>query len=906
MKIRTRFRLNLVISIVTPLIVVLLLFTLNQEFAAGRQQRRQASEIRVSISQLSMLLSELIVRPGERVVLQWQAMQGKLNDQLAGVSFDDPDQLAACNSLLTLNQVLGERFSIVTVRLNALSSRETSFVSGRDELAERMLLQLLNTLQHMRDESVLISELTEKHTIASLHRHGETTLVSVTVLALLMALVSISTARRVSPALRRLQEGVHIIQEGDLDFRLGPEPEDEIGDLAKALNAMLDIRVAAIQALEASEGKYRSLIDNLPLNIFLKDPDLHYLSCNRAYAESLGIDKEDIFGKTDFDFFSKDLAEKYRVDDQAVLSEGKPIDIEEKFLVAGHESWVQTIKVPLFDQNNQSAGLLGIFWGITERKRVEETILKLNRDLEQRVHERTGDLQRTVQFLEKEIVERKRVEQALRESEDRLSRAVLDAPFPIMIHAEDGEVILISHSWTELTGYLPEDIPTIADWVEKAYGEKMALVGDVIDELYGLTEKTHEGEFELITKNGQHRIWDFSSAPLGRTADGRRMVISMAVDVTERREWEIALKKSEERYRSYFQLGQIGMAITSPAKRWVEVNDRLCDILGYTDEELKTMTWEQLTHPADLKRNIALFSRLLDGSEDEYALEKRFIHKDGKVIHTFIAVSCVRRPDGEPDYFVALLQDISQTKRVEESLAKTVVDLKRSNQELEQFAYVASHDLQEPLRMVASYVQLLARRYRGKLDADADDFINYAVTGANRMQELINDLLAFSRAGRNKDALVPVSCEEVLKTTLDNLERAISETRAVITHDPLPRVNGKFLQLTQVFQNLVANAIKFQGEETPRIHIGARQEGSQWLFSVKDNGIGIDPEYFKKVFVIFQRLHGKDEYPGTGIGLALSKKIVESHGGRIWIESQSKKGSTFFFTLNGVVSHENQ
>jgi light-regulated signal transduction histidine kinase (bacteriophytochrome) len=241
--------------------------------------------------------------------------------------------------------------------------------------------------------------------------------------------------------------------------------------------------------------------------------------------------------------------------------------------------------------------------------------------------------------------------------------------------------------------------------------------------------------------------------------------------------------------------------------------------------------------------------------------------------------------------------ELDERLRAEQQMAQYAGELARSNAELEQFAYVASHDLQEPLRMVASFTQLLARRYRGQLDKDADEFIGFAVDGATRMQNLINDLLAYSRVGTRGKPFAPTDCGAVLRMALDNLARSLEESGTVLTHDPLPTVPGDEVQLTQLFQNLIANAIKFQGRETPRIHVSAEKQGPQWVFAVKDNGIGIVPEQQDRIFMIFQRLHHRSEYPGTGIGLAICKKIVERHGGRIWVDSKAGEGATFYFSL---------
>jgi len=238
-----------------------------------------------------------------------------------------------------------------------------------------------------------------------------------------------------------------------------------------------------------------------------------------------------------------------------------------------------------------------------------------------------------------------------------------------------------------------------------------------------------------------------------------------------------------------------------------------------------------------------------------------------------------------------------ERQRAEENLARKVEELARSNRDLEQFAYVASHDLQEPLRMVAAYTQLLAERYRGKLDENADKYIGYAVEGALRMQTLILDLLAFSRVGQTETDRKHGECNAAIDIALANMRSAIEESGAVVTHDLLPAVAINPTQLVQLFQNLIGNAIKFRGKESPAIRISAESQGATWLFAVADNGIGVSPQYKDKIFVIFQRLHTREEYSGNGVGLAICKKIVEHHGGRIWVASEVGCGATFHFTL---------
>lgn len=272
------------------------------------------------------------------------------------------------------------------------------------------------------------------------------------------------------------------------------------------------------------------------------------------------------------------------------------------------------------------------------------------------------------------------------------------------------------------------------------------------------------------------------------------------------------------------------------------------------------------------------------------------IKKDGT--HFWCYASCSVFDHNEyGKVIVSVHTDITKRKNAEEKLNKTYKDLERSNKELEQFAYVISHDLQEPLRTIYGYAELLESNYKGKLDTDADDFIAYITAGARHMQQMINDLLALSRITTRGKEFVHVNTERILKITFENLQSLIDKNHAIITYDQMPTIIADDSQIIQLFQNLIDNAIKFHRKETPEIHISSKIQNSDWVFSVKDNSIGIDKNHFKKLFVIFQRLHNREEYPGTGIGLAMCKKIVERHGGRIWVESKVGIGSVFYFTI---------
>ncbi|HYD63611.1 MAG TPA: ATP-binding protein [Noviherbaspirillum sp.] len=402
----------------------------------------------------------------------------------------------------------------------------------------------------------------------------------------------------------------------------------------------------------------------------------------------------------------------------------------------------------------------------------------------------------------------------------------------------------------------------------------------------------------------------------------------------EQQEAEKALREREARIRRLVDSNIIGIFLWDMQGNIVDANDAFLRLIGYDREELAAgeIFWTRLTPPEFVAADVQKGEEVRR-TQTCTPYEKEFFRKDGTRVPILLGAAMF---EGSGETGVAFVLDlterraaeaalrsahdqleirvqertsdlkrinqrlefeIQERKQAEEGLAQRTHELARSNAELEQLAYVASHDLQEPLRMIASYLQLLEKRYAGKLDADGREFIDYAVDGARRMQSLIDDLLTFSRLGTKAQVMQPTDCSKVMALVLRGLYLAVQECGAQIHCDPLPVVMADQTQLAQLFQNLITNAIKFRSDASPMVRIAAEPTEEGWCFSVEDNGIGIAPEYRERIFVMFQRLHGRREYPGTGIGLAICKKIVERHGGRIWVESAPGQGTIFRFTL---------
>jgi PAS domain S-box-containing protein len=479
-------------------------------------------------------------------------------------------------------------------------------------------------------------------------------------------------------------------------------------------------------------------------------------------------------------------------------------------------------------------------------------------------------------------------------------RGLLEAaPDGMVVVDQSGAIVLLNVQAEKHFGYRSDELlgQKVTNIIPEGFAERLIADG-TRTAAEALAQQIGTGiELYGRRKDGSEFPIEIMLSPL-ESAEG--ILVTAAIrDITTRKDAERHLAQMEARYRGLLEAAPDGMVVVDQSGAIVLLNVQAEKHFGYRSDELLGQKVTNIIPEGFAERLIADGTRTTAEALAQQigtGIELYGRRKDGSEFPIEIMLSPLESTEGI--LVTAAIRDITVRREAEANLAQKVEELNRSNEELEQFAYIASHDLQEPLRMVASYTQLLSKRYKGRLDSDADEFIAFAVDGASRMQRLIQDLLAYSRVGKKGSELLDVSSEESLLLAINNLRSAIEDSGALVTHDPLPRVMADEVQLTQLLQNLVGNAIKYQRPGVPLIHVSAvRNDKGMWLFSIRDNGLGIDSQFFEKIFGMFQRLHKREEFAGTGMGLAICKKIVERHGGEISVESQPGVGSTFHFTL---------
>ena len=653
----------------------------------------------------------------------------------------------------------------------------------------------------------------------------------------------------------------------------------------------------------------QELIEVLPIPVFFKARDGKYLGVNLAWEQFFGVARASIIGAQVQDLYPEApaVAERHRAMDEELWSHPGSQSYEIPLTLRdGRVRHTIYYKATFSRADGEIAGLIGTIVDITERKQAEQ-----REAIEHAVTRHlasSAPLADAIRGILQVMCERLDWACAARWSLDEQSNrlhccetwSVDDARIEVFLAASSRETFVPG------SGGMIRRVLTTGEsvWVADVTQKPDFMRGPMAREA-GL-----RGAFALPVLMGDRvlgAIEFFGREP--RRSDPWLLQITVSVgrqigQLMVRRRAEQAMRESEERFRSLTELSSDWYWEQDEELRFTSLSKSVAGAIDLPPERFIGKRRWDLDLVGVSATQLAVHIATLEAHEPFHDFEHGRRDDAGNIHFVSISGEPIFDEEGRFKGYRGVGKDITRRKLDETALrvAHDELELKaqelaRSNDELQQFAYVASHDLQEPLRMISSYTQLLGRRYGDKLDGDAREFMEFIVDGAARMKQLIEDLLAYSRVGTRGRDLQPVSSGAALAKALANLRAAQEASGAVVTHDAMPEVVADGAQLTQLFQNLVGNAMKFRGTDPPRVHVAAETRDEVWVFAVRDNGIGFDPQYADRIFMMFQRLHNKTEYPGTGIGLAICKKIVERHGGRIWVESHPGKGSTFGFTL---------
>ena len=720
----------------------------------------------------------------------------------------------------------------------------------------------------------------------------------------------------------------------------------------------INLKKSTEKALKSSEERYSNILENIQDAYLRANKDGKIVLANVAAAKLYGYESPDEMIGTDASSYYKNPEERYLV--LNILRKYGKIENNEIECVRLNSSTFTASQNAQYVYNEQKeiVGTESLIRDVTKAKKAELLNIELlqkekrlsnqlqqsNNELKSMAEELshanhvlknlTRDLTSSNQELNMNQKVLRRINRSLSESKELFLKAFHSNPAGMTLIDENGRWIdvnqsfvdIVGYSRSELIGHTPVELGIVQKNERKDNFSKTRSV-----------EGNRNVEVELYTK-GQMKKIAISSTEAIKVVD-REIFISFIYDITERKRSEIKIRENQKLLKCINQLFHESLGLTlevDVVNKFLEKAEKLTGSeFGFFGEINKngTINIIALTNP-DTNVEIPNSMNLLKNMELDGYWGKTITHGKCQIINDAKTRHCAQMPDDHPQIrsfigvpikqgeiivgMIALanktngytmedqsnIESLSRAfleillrKRAEIQINQTMEKLEKSNKELEQFAYITSHDLREPLRMITSFLQLLKRRYHDKLDADANEFIGFAVEGAKRLDNMTNDLLLYSRLNSKKRNIVHTNLENSLEIALINLKVQIEETGAKITHDPLPIIEADEKLNVQLFQNLIGNSIKYRSSEPPEIHISAKREKNQYLFSVSDNGIGIDPKHLEKIYTIFQRLHTHEEYEGTGIGLAITKKIVEDQGGRIWAESEPGKGATFYFTI---------
>lgn len=634
-------------------------------------------------------------------------------------------------------------------------------------------------------------------------------------------------------------------------------------------------RKKAEQEILLQKSYFQQLFENSPEGIVILDNHDKIVNANKGFERMFQFSEEEIKGKTLNDIIVPESLLEQATQMTLFVLKGEVIHREtERKRKDGSTVDVSVLAYPITLEANQ-IGVYGIYSDITERKETEKAL----RNSEERY--RAFVKQSTEGIWRYEFLEPISIKLPIDEQVKNIFR------YGYLAECNDVYAKMYGYNnANEIAGARISELLIETEQKNIDFIRKSIMSGYKIDNIESV-EKDKDGNKKTFMNN---MVGIVENEALVRLWGSQR-------DITESKRAQAELSRTQFRLATLLKnLQDVVLYETGGGKEFMSEN--VIDMLGYPAEFFSNSDFMRtITHPGDwtkIEEKTAEWNK--SGALGVLNLEFRVRNSEGRYI--WVEDHMIKVRNNGNSHMAGVLINITEHKTTEGKLKQLANKLSQSNKELEQFAYVASHDLQEPLRMVASYIQLLQRRYKGNLSVEADEYISYAVDGVMRMKTLINDLLVYSRVNTKDAPMEDVDCNKVLEQNLKNLSAAINETDAVINAEPLPTVRANQMHLNQLFQNLISNAIKFRKPDVkPVVKISARHEGDEWLFTVADNGIGIDKEFSDKIFIIFQRLHNNSEYPGTGIGLAICKRIIEKLGGHLWVESVQGEGSTFHFTI---------
>jgi PAS domain S-box-containing protein len=815
--------------------------TTEQQIAQINAQEQISSNIERGANNLNSISVNYFLYQEDQQLSQWNSTLSSISSDLSNLKSNTPQQQMLEQNVTVDLQSLNAFFDDVVSYLQSAPRNVSVRIDPAFQTKWGSMTAQSQTLAS--DSSSLSSSLNDQ----ARQVNGTNVLLIISLVGTFGAFVAtiyLMFFRRTLKSVAKLQDGINTVSSGNLEYVTETKRNDEISELSFSFNQMTaNLKTVTAYSRSLIEASLDPLVT---INAKGKITDV-----NKSTEEVTGYTREELIGSDFSDYFTE--PEKARVGYKKVFTQGYVRDYP---LAIRHKSGkVTDVLYNASVYRNQAGEIQGVFAAA------------------------------------RDVTERKLAEQKL-SAASLYSRSLLEASLdPLVTISKEGKITDVNEATENVTGCSREE-----------------LIGSDFSEYFTEAEKARAGykqvftegfvrDYPLAIRNKSGKITDvLYNAAVYKNVDGTISgVFAAARDVTSRKQAEEKLRAASQYSRSLIEASLDPLVTISAEGKITDVNKSTEEVTGFSREQLIGSDFsDYFTEPQKARKGYQ--EVFTEGFVRDYPLAIR--QKTGKIIDVLYNATLFRNEAGQIQGIFAAARDVTERNAMENEIKQTLEKLKQSNSELEQFAYVASHDLQEPLRMVASYVQLLERRYKGKLDADADGFIAYAVDGANRMRGLIDDLLTYSRVSRLGKPFEPTDLESTLDIVLMNLQASIAENSAVVTHNKLPVVMADGGQLVQLFQNLISNAIKFHGKKPPHVHVSAQVKETEYLFSVRDNGIGIAPEYFDRLFKIFQRLHTREEYPGSGIGLAVCKRIVERHGGRIWLESQVGKGSTIYFTLN--------